>query len=398
MRAATAGLLAWALWSVATGLVVAAAVTAPAAFFGVPGAANNAGDLGAVMAMVGLVFVTVGAFLGARRPGNPVGWLLAGSGWVMTFMVFAAMYTSHGGTGSRPGAEWVAWAAGSIWHPAFALLVFVLLLFPDGRLPTPRWRPFAFLAVVAYALLAVASALSPATVEFYFPDLRSPVRSPVDGVATAVVDIIIGSQLLLVITAMAAQVVRLRRTHGRERQQISWFVYAVVVSVVVFLGGFAVLGGGHLFPVFGAIPVAAGYAILRHRLYDIDRVIRRTFAYAVLTLLLAGVYVGAVLLITQVLPRSSSLAVATSTLAVAAVFQPARHRIQRAVDRRFNRRSYDAGRIIDALGVRLRDQVDLDALHHELLEVAQQAMEPAAVSLWLSHPPDAPPVRAGGSR
>jgi hypothetical protein len=181
-------------------------------------------------------------------------------------------------------------------------------------------------------------------------------RLPASEAAAEVFNSLLGAQLLLVATAMVAMVLKLHRSRGRERQQLKWFVYAVVVAVTAFIGGIVVLGAGHLFPVFALIPATAGYAILRHRLYDIDRVISRTVTYALLTAL------------------------------VAAVFQPARRRIQKAVNRRFNRRGYDADRTIDAFSTRLRDQLDLDALESALVVVVSNAMEPAALSLWLRTP------------
>jgi hypothetical protein len=360
-------------------LAVAAAVIASAAF-----AAPVFG--GASIGAVGLVFATVGAVLGSRRPGNPVGWLFAAWGLVMNLSAFGTAYALPGDSGLLPGAEWVAWAVAVIWHPAFALLTFILLLFPHGWLPSPRWRPFAYLTVASYAVLAVAAAFNPYTVELYFPGISRPLRLPASEAAAEVFNSLLGAQLLLVATAMVAMVLKLHRSRGRERQQLKWFVYAVVVAVTAFIGGIVVLGAGHLFPVFALIPATAGYAILRHRLYDIDRVISRTVTYALLTALLAGVYSGAVLLFAQVLPGSSDLTVAISTLLVAAVFQPARRRIQKAVNRRFNRRGYDADRTIDAFSTRLRDQLDLDALESALVVVVSNAMEPAALSLWLRTP------------
>ena len=381
-RRSRAGRLAWGIWAVSVGLVVAAAVIGPAAFLEPdPDFFGNA-----LMAAVGLAFATVGAFLASRRPDNPIGWLFAAWGLVMNVMVFATSYTVPGGSGLLPGTEWVAWAVASIWHPAFALLTFILLLFPHGRLPSPRWRAFAYLAVVAYSALAVASTFSPYTVDFYFPGLSPPLRLPGGEAATVVFESLLGAQLLLVATAAVALVLRLRRSRGRERQQIKWFVYAVAVAVTVFIGGIVVLGAGYFFPIFAVIPVAAGYTILRHRLYDIDRVISRTVGYALLTALLAGVYAATVLPLAQVLPHSTNLTVAISTLIAAAAFQPARRRIQDGVDRRFNRRRYDAVRTIDDFGARLRDEVDLDSLGSELVDVIARTMEPAGVSLWLRTP------------
>ncbi|HEX2154787.1 MAG TPA: hypothetical protein VHL52_12515 [Acidimicrobiia bacterium] len=376
-----AGRLAWGLWGASAGLLLAGAVVSPAVFFGV-GAGDNAGDFGGVViAAVALSFATVGAFVGWRRPDNPIGWLVAAWGLVMSFIVFAASYTSPATTGLRPGAEWVAWGVASIWHPAFALLVFVLLLFPHGRLPSPRWRPFAYFAAFVYTLLAVSGAISPETVPFYFPDLRSPLRLPGGDAATAVFDLLLAGQLLLVATALAAQVLRLRRSRGPERQQITWFVYAVVVSVGVFIGGIVVLGAGYLFPIFSLIPLAVGVAILRYRLYEIHRLISRTVTYGLVVGTLVAVYAGGVLLLESLLPLQGELAVSASTLAVAALFNPMRRRVQRGVDRRFNRARYDAARVLDDFTVRLRDQRDLDELIADLLAVVATTVQPQAAGL-----------------
>lgn len=386
-RARTAGLLAWGLWGVSAGLVIAAVLVAPGVFFDVLGGADNAGDFGVMLATVGLAFTTVGAFLGSRRPDNPIGWLAAAWGLVMNFAVFAASYAQPVGSGLRPGAEWVAWLLASIWHPAFALLVFILLLFPDGRLPSPRWRPFAALAVAAYGLLALASAVSPDAVELYYPDLRSPLRLPGGVVSTAVAGGLTVGQLLLVATAMTAPVVRLRRARGRERQQTTLFVYTVVVAVMAFIGSIGVLGAGYLFPVFSLIPVAVGYAILRHRLYDIDRLVSRTLTYALVVSALVGVYAAGVLLVGSLLPRQGDVAVAASTLAAAALFNPLRRKVQDRVDRRFNRTRYDAARVVDGFTARLRDEVDLDDLTADLLAVVNRTVQPTTASVWLQGRP-----------
>jgi len=203
-----------------------------------------------------------------------------------------------------------------------------------------------------------------------------------------------GAVLLLLVTilALASMVVRFRRARGEERQQLKWFTYAAVVSVLVWLV-FIVTGVADRLPAalgipvvlswLVAVPAAIGVAMLRYRLYDIDRLINRTLVYGLLTALLGGTYAGLVLVLGQLLGRSSSLAVAVATLTVAAAFQPARRRIQQAVDRRFNRRRYDAATTIEAFSARLREEIDLDSLSAELLAVVDQTMEPTTVSLWL---------------
>ncbi|HEX2156145.1 MAG TPA: hypothetical protein VHS79_04045 [Actinomycetes bacterium] len=372
--------LAWGLWGLAVGLIGAAlAVNAARLLPGWPG----------VLAVLSVVFVTVGAFLAGRRPANPVGWLLLGWGVVMAFGSFTGAYVDRGvvrDPGSLPGPEWAAWAEAVVWHPAFSLLAFLLLLFPDGRLPSPRWRPFAWLTVAVYALLSLSAAFSPGAVNLYYPQVTPPVQLPVAGLADTAFDWLLGGQLLVLFTALASLVLRLRRAPGEERQQVKWFVYTVVTVVVVFVTTTLILSGGYLFPVFGLIPVSVAVAVFKYRLYEIDRLINRTLVYGLLTALLIGVYAGLVFLLGVVLDPAvgeSSLAVAAATLAVAALFQPLRRRLQDLVDRRFNRRRYDAARTVEGFAARLRDQVDLDALHTELLAVVDHTVQPASASLWL---------------
>jgi hypothetical protein len=372
--------LAWSLWGVAAGLLAA-------------GAAVNAAlvvrSWEGVLATLSLVFLTVGAFLAGRRPANPVGWLLLGWGMVMAFGSFAGAYVDRGlvrDPGSLPGVHWVAWAEGVVWHPAFALLAFLLLLFPHGRLPSRRWRPFAWLTAAVYLSLALSAALSPEAVTLYYPQAVSPVRLPVAPVADAAFGMLLLSQLLVLATALLSLVLRLRRATGEERQQVKWFVYTVVTVVLVFVITTLMIGAGYLFPLFGLIPLAVAVAVLKYRLYDIDRLINRTLVYALLTALLAGVYAAGVFLFGILLEPAlgnSQLAVAAATLAVAALFQPARRRLQQLVDRRFDRRRYDAARTVEGFSVRLRDHVDLDTLSAELLGVVDRTVQPTSASLWL---------------
>ena len=370
--------LAWGLWAVSMLVLAGAVALSPNVL---------AWEFGDVFSLpVGVAFVTVGSFLGSRRPRNPIGWLFLAWGFVMISTTLASSYIQHGASGSLPGVEWAGWAVAVVWHPSFALLAFMLLLFPHGRLPSPRWRRFAQLAVAVYALLALSAALSPSAVELYYPGLGPALRLPGHEVADAVFGVLLPAQLGLVAAAMVSLALKLRRARGLERQQIKWFVYTVVVVVLAFIAGVIVLGAGYLFPLFAAIPLAAGLAILRHRLYDIDRVVNRTLVYGLLTALLAGAYTGLALLLGLVFGRSSSLAVAGATLAVAALFQPLRRRVQHTVDRRFDRRRYDAARTIDGFSARLRQQVDLASLRGELLEVVEQTMQPTKISLWLRAP------------
>jgi hypothetical protein len=371
--------LAWGLWGLAIGLLLAAVAVSPSLILGYAG----------VLGVLSLAFLTIGAFLGGRRGGNAVGWLLLGWGMVMAFSSFVGAYVDRGlvrDPGSLPGPDWVAWAEAVVWHPAFALLAFLLLLFPHGRLPSRRWRPFAWCTVAVYLTLSLSAAFSPGAVDLYYPEATPPVNLPVAGLADVVFGWLLPGQLLFLGIALVSLVVRLRRATGEERQQVKWFVYTVVTVVLVFVTTTLALGGGYLFPLFGLIPVSVAVAVFKYRLYEIDRLINRTLVYGLLSALLAGVYAGMVFLLGVALDPAvgeSSLAVAAATLAVAALFQPARRRVQELVDRRFNRRRYDAARTVERFSGRLRDQVDLDTLSAELLGVVDRTVQPATASLWL---------------
>jgi hypothetical protein len=285
--------------------------------------------------------------------------------------------------------------------PLAVLLQFVPLLYPTGRLPSPRWRPVAWLGALALLLATVADALQPGQLEASeVPVGQNPLG--IDDLEGPLTLLAVSTFLLFIPLALAAQaslVVRFRRARGDERQQLKWLAYAVlgfVAFVLLLTLTVAVVPDPPVselvidlvgsVPLL-AVPVALGVAVLRYRLYDIDRVINCTLVYGLLTAVLGGVYAGVVLVLGQVFGGSGgkppSLAVAGATLAAAALFQPARRRIQATVDRRFNRRKYDAAKTIEAFSARLRDEVDLDPLPAELLEVVDQTMEPVAVSLWL---------------
>jgi hypothetical protein len=371
--------LAWGLWGLAAGLLAAAMALGPWLLLGYVG----------FQVVLSLAFTTVGAFLSGRRPSNAVGWLLLGWGMVMAFSAFVGAYVERGlvrDPGSLPGPGWAAWAEAVVWHPAFCLLAFLLLLFPHGRLPSRRWRPFAWLTVAVYLSLSLSAALSPGAVQLYYPRVTPPVHLPVAGVADVVFGALLLGQLLLLAVCLGSLLLRLRRASGEERQQVKWLVYTVATVVVVFVVSTLMIGAGVLFPLFGLIPVSVAVAVFKYRLYDIDRLINRTLVYGLLTALLIGVYAGLVFLLGVVLDPAtgdSALAVAASTLAVAALFQPARRRLQGLVDRRFNRRRYDAARTVERFSGRLREHVDLDTLSAELLGVVDQTVQPASASLWL---------------
>jgi MFS family permease len=344
-------------------------------------------------------FMVVGALIVAHRPGNAIGWLFSAIALLAFTGQLASEYATYAYAtrpGSLPCATLAAWYGSWPWWLVVALtLVFTPLLFPTGRLLSPRWRPVAWLAGVTTAVLTALTSLRTelGTVEdqvIVNPIGVAAVGNPENSPLVPVLIVLLG---VLATAAFGSLVLRFRRSRGEERQQLKWFTYASALLPLAGLDDFLPAPVGDL--VFGVpivfLPVAAGIAILRHRLYDIDRLINRTLVYGLLTALLAGVYAGAVLVFGQLFGGVGgdppSWAVAGATLAVAALFQPARRRIQQAVDRRFNRRKYDAAETIDTFGARLRDQVDLDTLSTELLAVVDQTMQPTRVVLWLRPSP-----------
>jgi hypothetical protein len=338
-----------------------------------------------------VAFAGVGAFVSSHRPDNPVGWLLGALPALLVLNFLGESYYWYAAERSAgdPGtlAELGAWVANTSWVPAvIVVLVLLPLLFPTGRPPTPRWRVVAWTGVAAGVLLLAASAVNEGPLENY-PWIDNPL-----GVADvpAVVDaaglaLWFGSAL----AAAASLVVRFRRSHGVERQQLKWFTAAGSVLVFAFALSFSLAGvigddasWAIIATAFLALALAVGISVLRYRLYDIDVVINRALVYGALTATLAATYLVVVLLVGLAVGRSG-FAVAVSTLAVAGLFGPARSRIQAAVDRRFYRRRYDAARTLEAFGTRLRDELDLEALGADLRGVVDETMQPAHVSLWL---------------
>ena len=344
-----------------------------------------------------LVLGVVGTLIASRHPGNLIGWLLCGLAlWDATAELGQA-YGYVAAERGLPGGIAGEWLVSWVWIVDVTAWVVVALLFPDGRLPGRRWRLAIWVSLAGAGLLFVAQALN-ANQTADFSGGRNPL-----GLDSPLVDAAwpVGSALLSagLVAAVTSSVLRYRHARGVERQQLKWFAFAGLILALVMPLGAAfwyrsvlvqVLGG----LAFNAMPLAIGAAILRYRLYDIDRIISRTLAYGLLTVVLGLGYAGVVLGLGRLLPQDSSLAVAAATLTVAAVFQPVRRRIQDAVDRRFNRRRYDAAQTIQAFSGRLRQQVDLDALHRELLAVVDQTMQPTQASLWL-RPPPAPSTAAG---
>ena len=362
--------------------------------------------------LAGLSAATVGAVLASRRPRHPVDWLLLMAGLSDQCNGLISNYVHYGVMG-RPGGLPAAGYLSGFYNSGTVLMVacisFVALLTPTGALPSPRWRWWARVVAAATVVLLVSQALDPHPLVPEDPTFTNPLAAPPALAGPLTIAAAASAAILLAGLVMAAGslVVRYRRAKGMERQQLRWLALAATVAAVALVVAVAaaVLGGsvGVVLVAAGAsvvvLPLATGAAILRYRLYDLDRIVSRTLAWGLLTLLLGLGYAAVVLGLGRLLPQSSSLAVAAATLAVAAAFKPARRHIQRAVDRRFNRRRHDAARIIEAFGARLRDQVDLDSLTAELLGAVDQTMQPTHASFWLRpQRPSNPMADAGGPR
>ncbi len=354
-----------------------------------PAEAAPIGDM-FLSGLASVTFATMGALIVARHPRNRVGWISCVLPLGLMLAFFSGEYANYSlltEPDSLPGGVLMGWLSEWIWLPSMLVALLLLLLFPNGRPPSPRWRPVAWLTLIGAIGVFCHEAFSPGRLSGF------PRDNPfgLGGAGGELAEALAFSYALVTIAFLAAAasvVVRLRRASGDERQQLKWLASA---GVLVFVGVLATNLSlvGDAFPIFVgqiAVAVAVGVAILRYRLYDIDVVINRTLVYGALTATLAGTYLGSVLLLQLLLSGLTSgngLAVAASTLAAAALFQPARRRIQTTVDRRFFRRRYDAIRTVERFAGRVRDEVDLDALGTELRAVVAETMQPRHVSLWL---------------
>jgi hypothetical protein len=398
--------LAWALWALTVlGLFAITWLDHLSRRAGRADLAQLTPDM-VLAAVVGVVIgATVGAVLASRRPRHPVGWLLLAFALALTASGVTAAYAAYGLL-ARPGALPAARVVGRYYPTtapmALALLGLVLLLTPTGSLPSPRWRWWAWVTAATPVVLLLVVPLAPGRFEPRLLMGNSPFNGyALGGVLLVVNQVALAVTSLAVVVAGGSLVVRFRRARGIERQQLRWVALAAALMALAALVVLAAVALGT--PVVDwaaavcvvALPVAVGAAILRYRLYDLDRIISRTLAYGLLTVLLGSAYAGVVLGLGRLLPQGSSLVVAGATLAVAAVFQPARRRVQTVVDRRFNRRHYDAAQTIEAFSARLRDEIDLDTLSAELLAVVDQTMQPTRASLWLR--PQPPSGSAGTS-
>jgi hypothetical protein len=348
---------------------------------------NPPDKFGLTDALAAVSFTLVGAVVVAQRPSNRVGWLFCAIGPFSGLYCFVdqyARYTLVTRPGVLPGGTWAEWVASWAWIPsAFLILVFLPLLFPDGRAPQGRWQPLGWFAVAAFVVY-LGGVMAAAAAD----GARLPARNPLAGNAMARADPGIAHAfgalfLAAALVGLSRLLARFRGSRGDERQQLKWFLSAATLTA---LGTFSTV------PILAALsvpllPIAAGVAIVKYRLYDIDRILHRTLVYGLLVAILLLGYAVAVLALGQVLGQRSNLAVAGATLGVAALFQPVRRRVRDTVDRRFNRRRYDAAKTIETFSLRLRDEVDLDTLTAELLTVVNQTMQPTRVSLWLRQSP-----------
>ena len=394
-----------AAWSLGVLIVLFCAALVPLAV-----AAREAeSDIAVVIIMMSLALV--GIVVARRQPGNPLGWMFLALAALSALGVSAGAYAVLSyRLGHHLPLGVAAVFLALYWCPLIVAFPLMILLFPDGRLPSPRWRPvlWGYLAVGAcwpVSVYAVAAGAVAAGDLRILPggDLQA-VDHPAGSSAWlgSVEAVILPVLAVFWLVFVARQVLSWRRADGERRQQLKWLMSGAAVcmaaTTVIAVGGTlaasaspdasaspavqAVVDGATIG--MAALPVSVGVAILKYRLYDIDRIISRTLAYAIVTGLLVGVYAGLVLLTTQVFRIHSTVAVAASTLAAAALFNPVRRRVQKAVDRRFNRARYDADQTVAAFAARLKDAVDLDSVRGDLAGVVHQALEPAHVSLWIS--------------
>ena len=402
---------AWLAWSLAGLSVAMFVVTVVLSFLNrsvLPPASWGTTGLSGILifGVAFLAFPLVGALIASRRPQNPIGWICLAAG---LFWMLANLTSGYGVYGllARPGSVPFPAAIGSLgvwmWAPAVGLITYLILLFPDGKLPSMRWRPLAWLSGAVIILVSLSTALTPGRL----PDLGG-VRNPFGleeypWVAEAAQGVTLLLPLCILASALSL-VLRFVRSGGEERQQIKWLAFA---ALVVGLGSSSVVipsiilsnDAGGADPLWmnlledaevlslAGVPVAVGIAILRYRLYEIDILINRTLVYATLTASLALVYVGSVVSLQSVLRvltgQESTLAIVASTLVIAVLFNPLRRHVQAFVDRRFYRRKYDAAKTLAAFNARLRDETDLDALGEDLVGLARGTMQPEHVSLWL---------------
>ena len=399
--------LAWSLVALSVALLLGGIALARTTRATVPeltyGSQAELGNAFLTLATV-IAFSVVGAIVASRRPSNTIGWIFCGTGLMVGLNTIAGGYAEYwlaSGSGPRGLGETAAWVASWAWIPRLVVPTsFLLLLFPDGRPPSPRWRPVAWCAGLGITGFVVGHALEAGPLED-FPQIANPygVDSPIVGVVGGAASFVVGGSM---VASAVSLVIRHRRGGSEQRQQIKWLAYggAVVVGTLFVAGFISIWSAEASIMVISlallGLPIFTGIAIVRHRLYDIDLIINRTLVYGSLTVLLASAYVGGVVGLQAVFRaltgQESTLAVVASTLAIAALFGPLRRRVQAFVDRRFYRRKYDATKTLAAFNARLRDETDLNALSNDLVGVVRGTVQPTRVSLWLR------PEDTGGKR
>lgn len=401
MSKRTAAWLAWSLWSISLLLTVALPVISIMFSLSVTQDDTQAAPwLGFTVLLSNLVLLALGALIASRHPQNPIGWIFCANGLVIALGGFTGSYASV--QPALPGAQFAAWLSSWTQGPSsFAMYAFLFLLFPDGRVVTPRWRIVAWLAVFAVAVEFFLQAFVPGPLRSY-PSINNPFGLEVLGpVADAINTPVFLLLLLAALAGMVSLVIRFRRSSGEEREQLKWFASAAVVTVTAFLAGPVIwftpaFANTIVWPVLftvaiSVIPLAAAVAILKYRLYSIDILINRTLVYGSLTLTLAVVYFGSVAILEALFRalvglRNNDLVIVLSTLLIAALFLPLRRGMQEFIDRRFYRRKYDAARTLAAFSQAARDEVDLNALAGRLVQVVDDTMQPEHISLWLKGP------------
>jgi hypothetical protein len=363
----------------------------------------------AVLPTEAVSFSVVGALIASHRPENTIGWIFLAEGFCYGLLTAGdeyAIYALLTNPGALPlGAE-ASWLGQWIWAPGLGLsLVFLPLLFPDGHPPSHRWRPVGWLGGLSIGLTVVSSTI------LLWPE-RGPALLTGDENPSHVVNVLVGfiAVPMLFVAGLGAVIslfLRFHRARGKERQQIKWFASATALSLAwIFVFGQSAVGGlpGATVALSGllvipSIPIATGIAILRYRLYDIDRIINRTLVYGSLTVTLVALYFGGIVVLQRIFVtltgQQSTLAVVASTLLIAALFTPLRRRIQGFIDRRFYRSKYDARKTLEAFSAQLREETDLNALSEDLVGVVRETMQPAHVSLWLRPEASAKGTQAG---
>ena len=399
MSTRTAAWLAWTMWTLSIGLTMLSLWLLILNLFhpNVPVYRYWAEDT-----LLAVGYSTVGAVAASYRPRNPVGWVSCSIGLVWGVAHFTSEYATYAllaAPGSLPAAEVSAWIYSWVWVPGLGFLVFLPLLFPNGRLPSPRWSPFAWFSVLLAGTGTIMAALSPG------PGVGLSIRNPFGMESLPnLSEQLQALMFVLIFVAAASLIVRLHHARGVERQQIKWVAYAGALAGGASLPTYTVFEAadipwlqmaGYVPALIGIVgfPTAVGIAITRYRLYDIDILINRTLVYGSLTAMLVGLYFGAIVVLQRLFVATtgegSTLAVVASTLVIAALFNPLRRRIQSFIDRRFYRRKYDARKTLETFSAQLRDETDLEALSDDLVGVVRETMQPAHVSLWLCPDPEA---------